>query len=236
MDFLPETPALSGMGIGDRIKKARKKTGISQAELAKLVGRSQSAVAEWEIGETEPRRNIVEKIATALNVSPLWLEVGGATDNERLYDAGEPEHWLPASRERAPHEAHGPVYASLPASKDEQTMSISDIVEYRPKPSRWTSVKGLYGVYMVSDSMEPRIQAGELIWVHPHRRPLPGQEAVFINRHENAGEEASTVTVAIYIGQTVTKWIVRQHNPQKEFDLKKSDWDCQLIVDFDLNR
>ena len=235
MDFLPETPAVSGMGIGDRIKDARKKTGISQAELAKLVGRSQSAVAEWETGETGPRRNIVNKIAAALNVSPLWLEAGGAADKERPYEADGAGHsLLPAPRERALQEAHGPVYASAPAGKGSHTISLSEIVEYRPKPSRWTSVKGLYGFYLISDCMEPRIQVGELIWVHPHRRPLPGHEAVFVGRNADAG--GTPMTVAVYVGQTPARWIVRQHNPQKEFDLKKSDWDCQLIVDFDLNR
>ena len=51
------------MGLGQRIKIAREKSGLSQMQLGKAVGRSQSTVAEWETGGTDPRRNIVEKIA-----------------------------------------------------------------------------------------------------------------------------------------------------------------------------
>lgn len=232
MDFLGTFPAVSGMSIGDRIKDARKKAGISQAELARLVGRSQSAVAEWETGGTEPRRNIVEKIATVLDVSPLWLEIGGVVEAGRSYepvpteDAGGQEG---AQSRQEP----GPVYATIAGDDGEQIVGVN-VVEYRPKPSKWNNVKGLYGFYVISDSMEPRINAGELIWVHPNRRPAPGQEAVFTRLDSN--QDGAHAAVKVYMGQTPTTWVVKQYNPEKEYDLSKAEWGCQLIVDLDLNR
>lgn len=232
MDFLGTFPAVSGMSIGDRIKDARKKAGISQAELARLVGRSQSAVAEWETGGTEPRRNIVEKIASVLDVSPLWLEVGGVVEAGRAYEPFPAEDLTAVDGGQSLSDP-GPVYATI-AGRDGEQLVTSDVVEYRPKPSKWNNVKGLYGFYVLSDSMEPRIKAGELIWVHPNRRPAPGQEAVFTRRNSNPGDAYATVKV--YIGQTPAAWIVKQYNPEKESELNKSEWDCQLIVDLDLNR
>lgn len=42
------------MIIANRIKELRKECGMTQSELAKLVGCSQSMVVRWEKGECEP--------------------------------------------------------------------------------------------------------------------------------------------------------------------------------------
>ena len=236
MDFPLRFPAVNGMGIGGRIKDARKRRGISQAALGKEVGRSQSAVAEWETGETEPRRNIMDKIAAALHVEYEWLVLGGAADQKRDY-AHQPETDGAAAGED-PHgkDGLGPVYASELGAADTLTVDRGEIVEYREKPSRWLNVVGLYAFYAVGDGMEPRIKPGEVVWIHPHRRPSPGQEAAFLRREGgDKGAEAASVRVLVYAGHTGTDWIVRQFNPEKEFNLKKSEWDCQLIVALDFN-
>ena len=222
------------MALGQRIKIAREKCGISQAQLAAAVGRSQSTVAEWETGGTDPRRNIVEKIAETLDVEVAWLEFG-STDED-------PSPYVPAANARPAFSSNdqrdgnklGPIYASAQGGNGEQTIATGEIVEHRPKPQRWASVKGLYGFYVVGDSMSPRINAGEMVWVHPHRKPAPGQEAVFIKKTQNGDD--TLVMVKVFTSQSAAKWIVKQHNPKKEFELKKSEWDCQLIVDIDLNR
>ncbi len=217
------------MGIGERIKSARKQCGLSQVELAKAVGRSQSAVAEWETGDTEPRRNIVEKIAGALGVSAMWLEIGGAGE-------GGGEHYdAPVLR---PEGAAGgaselvPVFAATASAVDAGCFVLGEVVEHRLRPNRWKNVKGLYGVYVADDAMAPRINAGELAWVHPHRRPAPGQESIFITGEKDARQ----AMLRILVGQTQSKWIVRGLNPKRETDLKKADWDCQLVVGIDWNR
>ena len=217
------------MSIGERIKSARKNCGLSQIELAKAVGRSQSAVAEWETGDTEPRRNIVEKIAAALGVSALWLEVGGFDEDGR-----EPYDGPPAAHKNPESDASNliPVYAAHPLVSDAGSFALGDVVEYRPCPNGWKNVKGLYGVYVADDAMAPRINAGELAWVHPHRRPAPGQEAIFLTD----GADNARAMLRILVGHTATKWVVRHVKTQQESDLKKTDWDCQLIVGVDWNR
>lgn len=64
------------ISIGDRIKDARKDRSLSQVDLAKLVGVTQPAVANWESGIHDPRRLMLAKIADALNVSADWLASG----------------------------------------------------------------------------------------------------------------------------------------------------------------
>ena len=224
------------MGIGERIKYARKHSGLSQADLAREVGRSQSAVAEWETGETAPRRNIVEKIASSLGVSAQWLEIGGADDPSRFYDPQHAGPYSPAPQFK--NKAVGPIYASAQKSglgQSEQRLMTSEVIEHRQKPVQWSDVKNLYGFYVVTETMVPRINAGELVWVHPHRQSQIGQEAVFVHRGEQANLQKE-ILVKICGGQTATKWIAKQFNPSKEFDLKKTDWECQLIVQIDFNR
>lgn len=43
------------MNWNEEIKKLRKQKGLSQTQLAKLLGRSQKLVSKWENGETVPR-------------------------------------------------------------------------------------------------------------------------------------------------------------------------------------
>ena len=224
------------MSIGARIKHARKEAGLSQADLATQVGRSQSAVAEWETGETAPRRNIVEKIAFSLGVSVHWLEIGGADDPHRPYDMRRGGEVSAITQSKT--KAVGPIFASVhdgAIGHSEQRLIVHEIIEHRQKPSQWTDVKDLYGFYVATDSMVPRINPGELVWVHPHRQSQIGQEAVFVRRDKQNNMQKE-ILVKIFAGQTATKWIAKQFNPEKEFELKKADWECQLIVQIDFNR
>lgn len=56
------------MNIGDGIKKLRKEKGISQIELSKLTGLSQTALSLIEKGQNSPTSITVDKIAKALSV------------------------------------------------------------------------------------------------------------------------------------------------------------------------
>jgi len=67
------TPARS---IGERIRKARKTRGLSQADLALRIGVSQPAIANWESGIHDPRRLTLAKLADALQTSLEWLAAG----------------------------------------------------------------------------------------------------------------------------------------------------------------
>ena len=51
------------------IKEARKALGLTQEQLAKLVGVTQGTVAQWECGLTHPSFENLKRVAAALNVS-----------------------------------------------------------------------------------------------------------------------------------------------------------------------
>lgn len=62
--------------IGDRITKAREVARLNQSELARLMSVTPQAVQKWEAGETVPRGQRIQKLATALGVSVAYLVSG----------------------------------------------------------------------------------------------------------------------------------------------------------------
>lgn len=61
--------------LAERLKIAREKAGLSQAQLGEVIGLSQQSVAKIENGETQQPRKIKE-IAKALGVTQKWLQLG----------------------------------------------------------------------------------------------------------------------------------------------------------------
>lgn len=61
------------MDIGSTIKELRKEIGLSQIQLAKMVGYSQSEIASWERNEREPNVKAIKKLAKVLDCSCDYL-------------------------------------------------------------------------------------------------------------------------------------------------------------------
>ena len=57
------------MDIGNRIRRLRLQRGLTQEELAELMGTSQAAVAMWETGARMPRADKLPKLAKVLGCS-----------------------------------------------------------------------------------------------------------------------------------------------------------------------
>lgn len=228
------------------VRRVLHERGLTATDLASLAGLSQTTVTR-PLNEKEGKYRITEKtirkIADATGIAFEGIFSNNEHHSDILARDILPRDTLPKPNARPAYSSGaqrdgtdlGPIYASAQGGNGEQTIATGEIVEHRPKPQRWTSVKGLYGFYVVGDSMAPRINAGEMVWVHPHRKPAPGQEAVFIKKADDNGADIM-VMVKLFTAQSAAKWIVKQHNPKREFELKKSEWDCQLIVDIDLNR
>ncbi len=53
----------------DRIRKYRKKYGLSQSELGEKLGVSGKTVSSWEVGNSEPKMGMIERLAEVFNVS-----------------------------------------------------------------------------------------------------------------------------------------------------------------------
>lgn len=76
------------MSIGDNIKNLRLKHGLSQLELANVVGVSDKAVSTWEQNKAVPRMGVIQKMADYFGIqkSDIIEPSGGATQmiNNRI--------------------------------------------------------------------------------------------------------------------------------------------------------
>lgn len=57
------------MNLGDRILTLRKSVGLSQEQLAEVVGVSRQAISKWETGQTVPDLDNLIQLALAFSVS-----------------------------------------------------------------------------------------------------------------------------------------------------------------------
>jgi len=61
----PERLTLSALGSGRLIREARRLGGLTQADLARRLGTTQSAVSNWERGRDTPRVDTLARILDA---------------------------------------------------------------------------------------------------------------------------------------------------------------------------
>lgn len=74
--------------IGERIKHARRASGLTQITLADQLGVTHGNVSMWETDQTEPRSKIVRLLAETLGVTIEWLEQGVNTSEHEYQSIG----------------------------------------------------------------------------------------------------------------------------------------------------
>lgn len=79
------------MGIGNRIKEARERLGLTQKELAKSVGVTPSAITNYEKGTSHPKENVLYSLISVLQVDANFL-FQDYISSEDVISAKELEH------------------------------------------------------------------------------------------------------------------------------------------------
>ena len=74
------------MTIGERIKAARKQTGMTQQELAEKLEISYVGVSQWESGRRTPKGSTLKRIAAALDVPLNYLTGSGMIPEQEVTD------------------------------------------------------------------------------------------------------------------------------------------------------
>jgi len=84
------------MEFGEKIKKARKKSGLTQSQLGDKLGVSASMLAQYETGKRNPKIETLLKISEAIGI-PLDELIG--LDNEEKQEKTSPDTEPPVSEE-----------------------------------------------------------------------------------------------------------------------------------------
>lgn len=114
-----------------------------------------------------------------------------------------------------------PVFATAQGG-DDGALIVSELaVDWVTRPSVLFRVRDGYGMIITGDSMSPEHKAGSIALVNPHLPARVGDSCIFRSHREDG---TNLAMVKEYRGQTETHWKVRQHQPPKDFQLKKSEW------------
>jgi transcriptional regulator with XRE-family HTH domain len=89
---MPEARERQWKNIGDRIKEARNKLGLTQAQLGLQVGVSSQTVWAWESGRVKPTHEHLEELAFRCQVSTAWLLGRDVLEAELLKEASVSFH------------------------------------------------------------------------------------------------------------------------------------------------
>lgn len=64
------------MTIGDRIKRARLNSNLTQKQLGDACGMADSAIRKYESGKVTPKFETIKKISVVLGVDPYYIQTG----------------------------------------------------------------------------------------------------------------------------------------------------------------
>ena len=89
---MPEAREYQWKNIGDRIREARNKLGLTQVQLAKQVEVSSQTVWAWEAGRVKPTHEHLEELAFRCQVSTAWILGRDVLEAELLKEASVSFH------------------------------------------------------------------------------------------------------------------------------------------------
>lgn len=225
----------AAMGIGDRIAQARKAANLSQAALAKKLNVGQSTVAQWETEKNEISFDKLDLLAKHTGKDKGWFLSGdpkpkgdgSIVDNnqrtiapETISSLGFKNEVRPAS-DSAPvmsEQENLPVYGYVAGVGEDEMFFIDQGHEMTRtvRPNILRNVSDAYAVDVFGESMSPRFEPGNRLWVHPRRPTKPGDDVVIQLDDERA-------IVKRLVRKTEKCVVVKQFNPAKEIQIPKKD-------------
>ena len=151
--------------LSERLTSLMYEKGISQAELARLIGIKQPSVFKILSGETRNPKKILE-IATALNVDPHWLKTGeGDPDpSYRIVEVSEPQNPNTVWIDILDVEASAGNGAYLSPTEQGLLSQEFDLTFFRQQFGR-ADAKHLKLITVKGDSMAPTLESGDLLYV-----------------------------------------------------------------------
>lgn len=212
------------MALGKRVKEAREIAKLSQAQLAEMVGISQTAIHLLEQRDSGSSKFLIE-LSRALNVTPEWLKDGtGITnDQRRRYEAGD---------DKTPSDETHVIIPRYNVAASCGTGLLNDHVEVNGGLAfmrSWLREQGwraadLVVIYARKDSMAPTITDGAVLLVDTSQM-LPESGRVYVLNW--FGEER--VKRLHKIG--ATRYRISSDNPNKaEYPDEEVDFSTQPDV------
>lgn len=184
--------------MGNYLSDRRKELGLTQKEIADMVGVSEGTVSRWESGSiANMRRDRINLYAKALKVRPTFIMTGETEDDMDTDEEQIPHGFSPLPEtDRVPR--IGRIACGTPITAEE------NIEDYDSIPSSW---RANFTLICVGDSMLPSVQDGDLVAIRKQPNVENGEIAAVL-----IDEEATLKRVYQYPG----KLILQPENPSFE--------------------
>lgn len=163
------------MAFSQLLKETRKKNNLSQTELAARLGVTQQAVGKWESGRSSPDPATIVQIAEILGTTTDYLlglhQPGPEADSAaQRFFGGYRESLIPVI---------GTVRAGYGALAFEE--------DYGKEYARVKDPANYFYLVVRGDSMEPRIQDGDLALIHRQNTLESGDLGVIVYGEDGEG-------------------------------------------------
>ena len=157
------------MNFGDKLKQIRITRNMSQDDFATLLGTSKQVISRYENNLRTPKLTVAKKFSDILNVPLEFLVDNNVQTVENA--TTNPHFYIPVL---------GYVRAGIPIE------AVEDILDYEEISKEMASSGEHFGLKIVGDSMEPRIQQGDVVIVRKQEDVDSGQIAVVLVNGSNA--------------------------------------------------
>jgi len=163
------------LSLGERIMKARIKAGLTQAELARMLGVTRPAVGQWEKDKTSPSFEKLREIAKLTGVTPQSLffdQEAVVADTSAVYQPSE------VSRLEARVRAVPEISSVQAGAWTEVGYVEEDLAEAKHWPCPVECSEHTFALRVEGDSMAPTYPRGSIIFVDPEVPAISGKKVV----------------------------------------------------------
>lgn len=200
--------------IGKRLRDARERKGMSQEDVAEVVGGGQSTVGRIEAGEWK-------RLPAALPAMAKLYGVPLEDLDPELVGAPVPQPGSIIPRVLGAEDFK--VYASAEGGPGEIILS-PDPIEVIPRPLVVANIREAYGLIITGTSMFPEYRHGETAIVNPLLPFQPGEVHIFYAEREGSAR----ASIKELRRATADNWLVHQHNPPQgkpaDFSISRREW------------
>lgn len=161
------------MNFRTRLKQLRNEKKINQRELANFLKVAPSTISMYESGQREPNFEVLESLADFFNVDLNYLLGKSDKTTKLMIEDSQPPQGLQIP-------VLGNVAAGIPIS------AVEDILDYEEVPQSWESQGEFFGLRIKGDSMEPRMESGDVVIVRQQSDANSGDTVIVLVNGDDA--------------------------------------------------
>ena len=233
-----DSPAFDKEKMIDRINDRLDMLGMNPRQASMLATGKPDLVRKIPKMKTAPAAPVMQALADTLATSADWLL--GYTD-----DPTPPPHRAPAAQQEVREASLGyrapatmpkdvPVYGTTAGGlfhAPDGDMEISTIhsgetIDWLRRPPSLAGRKDIFALFVENDSMSPRFEPGDAVYVDPKRPPAPMDyvivQLVNGNGHDG-GDHCIGSLIKRLVRRTAQAVVVEQFNPQIQLTIDRAN-------------